>query len=152
MSSKIVKKNNTNKSKINLDINLALNGTIKVTTIRLVNIPKYFSLIHMSRYIDKILDIKHEKRNRIYNYLRVPLSKKIGKNLGFCFINVIDPKYLVVFYKEFNGKILKNCKKQCIINLADIQIKDVNKIDLEKDASQNTLIFNDCDKAGEYFN
>ena len=147
-----IKTNTVDKSKINLDINSVIDGTIKDTTIRLIHIPKNFSSVHMSQYIDKILNITHEKCNRIYNYLRVPLSKKIGKNLGFCFINVIDPKYLVVFYKEFNGKILKNCKKQCIINLADIQIKDVNKIDLEKDASQNTLIFNDCDKAGEYFN
>ena len=151
LSSKIVKKSNADKSKINLDINLVLNGTIKDTTIRLVNIPKYFSLIHMSRYIDKILDIKHEKRNRIYNYLRVPLSKKIGKNLGFCFINVIEPKYIAVFYKAFHGKILENCKKKCFVNLADNQIKDVNEIDMDGDVGQRPLIFDDCDNAEEYF-
>ena len=90
---------------MNLEINLVLNSTIKDTTIKLVNIFKNFSSICMSHYIDKNLTIKREKCNRIYSYLRVPLRKKIGKNFGFCFINVTDPKYAIYFYNAFHGII-----------------------------------------------
>ena len=35
---------------------------------------------------------------RIYNANYVPQTKIIGKNLGYCFINLIKPKYVIEFH------------------------------------------------------
>ena len=54
------------------------------------------------------------------------------------------PKYVVDFYKLFNGKCfgIKNCKKPCNVIWADIQGDKFLKLN-EDDPLRKPIIFND---------
>ena len=116
-STKIIDKKK--KSKNIIDINLLLSGKENRTCIRLMPIPNKLSPFDMIRIIDKIL--KTVPGKRIYKSIYVPLTKIIGKNIGYCFIDLVSPKYVVEFYNIFNGITLKKCKKPCSVLFADRQ-------------------------------
>ena len=70
------------------------------------------------------------------------MTKVIGKNKGYCFINLVAPKYVIQFYEIFNGLYfnIKNCKKSCTVVFSDKQEIDCSN----DDALKRPLIFNDC--------
>ena len=94
-----------------INISLLISGEEKRTFVRLHPIPTKLSVFDMVRIIDKYLKTKPGKR--IYNAIYLPLTKKIGKNMGYCFINLVSPKYVLEFYNIFNGFYFrfKNFKK-----------------------------------------
>jgi len=130
-----------NKSLIN--IQLILKGIEKRTVVRLHPIPQYYSSFDVSKLIDQYLHIENGKNQRIYKALYVPLSKIIGKNIGFCFIMMVEPKYVIDFYKTFNGIIFnkKKSRKPCSVIWADVQGDDFLKI--SDDPLRSPIIFKD---------
>lgn len=107
------------------------------TFVRLSPIPNKYSPFDMINFLDKYL--KTQKGKRIYNSVYVPLAKVIGKNKGYCFINLVSPKYVVEFYKIFNGMIFKKCKKPCSVVFSDKQNIDCSN----DDALKRPIIFSD---------
>ena len=97
----------------------------------------------LSKIVDCLIDryLKTKKGQRIYNSLYVPLAKVIGSNKGYCFINLVSPKYVVEFFKIFNGLVfnIKNCKKPCTVVFSDNQNVDCSN----EDALKRPIIFTD---------
>lgn len=137
--------NNIKNTKINIkpeniiNISLILSGKEKRTFVRLHPIPKRLSVHDMVKIIDKYLKTKPGKR--IYNAVYLPLTKRIGKNMGYFFINLVSPKYVIIFYNIFNGFYLryKNKNKQCTVIFANNQKIDISN----EDPSQRPFIFTD---------
>lgn len=126
-----------------INIELILKGIENRTVVRLHPIPQYYSSFDVSKLIDKYLQIENGKNQRIYKALYVPLSKTIGKNIGFCFIMMVNPKYVIQFYKTFNGVIFnkKKSRKPCTVIWADVQGDDFLKI--SDDPLRSPIIFKD---------
>lgn len=102
-----------------IKIELLETGEEKRTCVRLFPIPQKYSPFDMIRLIDKNLNTIPGKR--IYRSIYVPLIKVIGKNIGYCFIDLVSPKYVIEFYKVFQGLLLKKCKKPCSVIFSDKQ-------------------------------
>ena len=114
-----------------------LSGVEKRTCVRLSSIPKRYSPFDVIRFIDKHLNTVPGKR--IYKSIYVPLCKVIGKNIGYCFVNMVSPKYVIEFYKVFNGKNFNNLKKRFWVVYSDIQ-----KVDISDDEPlRNPIVFKD---------
>jgi len=142
-----IKINLNNKSNINfIDINLILKGEENRTVVRLHPIPQNYSSFDISKLIDKYLHIENGKNQRIYKALYVPLSKILGKNIGFCFIMMVEPKYVINFYSTFNGINFnkKKARKPCTVIWADVQGDDFLKI--SDDPLRSPIIFKDLIK------
>ena len=88
-------------------------------------------------YIDKHL--KTEPGKRIYNSIYVPLSKIIGRNIGFCFVNMISPEYVISFYNTFNGFYFNKSKKPCTVVFSDQQNMNID----EEDPLRRPIFFKD---------
>ena len=135
-----------NKSLIN--IQLISEGIEKRTVVRLHPIPQNYSSFDVSKLIDHYLHIENGKNQRIYKALYVPLSKTIGKNIGFCFIMMVEPKYVIDFFTTFNGITFnkKKSRKPCTVIWADVQGDDFLKI--SDDPLRSPIIFKDliCNK------
>ena len=127
-----------NEIKIDL-INL---GIEKRTCVRLFPIPHKFSPFDIIRLLDKYLKTKPGKR--IYSSIYVPLTKVIGKNIGFCFVNLVSPKYVVEFFEVFNGETFRNCKKPCSVIFSDKQNVDI--LNEEENPLRKPIFFNDTTK------
>ena len=60
------------------------------------NIPnKYNSNLMMNT-----IDINHKN---VYDFFYLPIDHQNNCNVGYAFINFIEPKYINNFYLEFNG-------------------------------------------------
>jgi hypothetical protein len=140
-----VKEKNSNTKHIRslINIQLILKGIEKRTVVRLHPIPQYYSSFDVSKLIDQYLHIEKGKNQRIYKALYVPLSKTIGKNIGFCFIMMVEPKYVIDFYTTFNGITFnkKKSRKPCTVIWADVQGDDFLKI--SDDPLRSPIIFKD---------
>ena len=125
-----------------IHIQKILSGEESRTFVRLNPIPNRYSPYDIIMLIDKYL--KTKKGKRIYNSIYVPLAKVIGKNKGYCFINLVNPKYVVIFYEIFNGLYfnINNCKKPCVVVFSDKQEIDCSN----DDALKRPILFNDCVK------
>ena len=119
-----------------ININSILSGKENRTCVRIYPIPKNLSPFDMIRLIDSHL--KTIPGKRIYNSIYVPLTKKIHKNIGYCFVNLVRPNFVVDFYKTFNGIYFKNCKKPCIISFSDNQ-----NIEISNDPIRSPITFKD---------
>jgi hypothetical protein len=125
-----------------IKISALISGEEKRTFVMLYPIPKSLSVFDMVKIIDKYLKIQPGKR--IYNAIYLPLSKKMRKNIGYCFVNLISPKYVVEFYNKFNGFYFrfKNFRKSCSVVFSDNQNIDLSN----DDPSRKPIIFKDTIK------
>ena len=126
-----------------INISLIMLGKEKRTFVRLHPIPKNLSVYDMVKIIDKYL--KTKPGQRIYNAVYLPLTKIIGKNMGYFFVNLVNPKYVVKFYNIFNGFYFrfKKSSKPSYVIFSDIQEINLSNGD---DPRRKPLIFNDTIK------
>ena len=126
-----------------INIDLIYTGKEKRTCVRLSQIPKKYSPFDMVKLIDK--NLKTEPGKRIYNSIYVPLAKVIGKNIGFCFVNLVSPEHVISFYNTFNGIYFNNSKKPCTVVFSDQQNMDFN----EENPLRRPIFFKDHLKINE---
>ena len=147
-NSKVKQENNETPKKQNIknviNLNDIINGKEKRTVVRLNPIPPNYSSFDVCKLLDMYLKTESGKNQRIYKALYTPLCKVIGKNLGYCFVMMVKPKYVIEFYNVFNGKIFgkKKCKKPCKVIWADIQGEEFLKT-TEEDPIRKPIIFKD---------
>ena len=148
ISTRYTKNNNINKDIKISEKNIIIiedikSGIEKRTVIRISPIPPNYSSFDISKLLDKYLKTGNHQNQRIYKALFVPLSKIIGKNLGYCFVMLVSPKYVIKFYETFNGKSFnkKKCKKPCIVVWANLQGDEFLK--LSDDPLRSPIIFTD---------
>ena len=123
-----------------------LSGKETRTVVRLNPIPPNYSSFDISKLLDKYLGIESGKNQRIYRALYTPFSKIPVKNIRFCFIMMVKPKYVIDFYKTFNKIIFqkKRCKKPCDVIWADIQGEEFLRINEDdQDPIRRPIIFKD---------
>ena len=124
-----------------ININDILSGKETRTVVRLNPIPPNYSSFDISKLLDKYLKIEAGKNQRIYKALYTPLCKVIGKNLGYCFVMLVKPKYVIDFYNTFNGKII-GAKNGCNVIQSDKQGDDFLNVS-EGDPTKKPIIFKD---------
>lgn len=139
--------NNINRNEIKekniINFDDIISGKEKRTVVRLKPIPQNYSSFDISKLLDKCLKIEKNKNQRIYKAIYTPLCKAIGKNVGYCFIMMVKPKYVIQFYETFNGKTFnkKKCNKIISVIWADYQGDDFLKI--SDDPLRSPIIFKD---------
>ena len=128
-----------------------LSGKDKRTVVRLSPIPQNYSSFDISKLIDKYLGIESNKKQRIYKALYAPLCKKIGKNIGYCFVMMVNPYKVIQFYNTFNGINFnkKRCKKNCSVIWANLQGDDFLKV--SDDPLRSPIIFKDTIPENEQY-
>lgn len=137
--SKNFQNNTVLKSPSSNEINLnviedILKNKEKRTSLMLNKIPDKYSLQQLLIEIDNQLKIKGNE-DRIYDCFYLPMSEtKKQRNLGYAFINMVHPLYVIHFYYKFkNFKWTKfNTNKEFSIKFADKQ----GKSELIKQLSQ----------------
>ncbi|KAL4470321.1 hypothetical protein ABPG74_011932 [Tetrahymena malaccensis] len=102
----------------NFQVNLENIATFKDrrATVMVRNIPNRYNQEDFLR----IIDINYKG---LYDFVYLPMDFKNHCNIGYAFINFIDPKHIIPFYNEFNGKRWEmiRSEKVCYICYARIQ-------------------------------
>jgi len=108
------KKYNDDDNNFEIDINKVENSLR--TTVMVKNIPNKYDLTLILQTIDKNYKGK-------YDFFYLPIDFRNKCNVGYAFINFIDPKNIKSFYSEFHGKKWEkfNSEKICEIKYARIQ-------------------------------
>ncbi|CAH8353982.1 unnamed protein product [Eruca vesicaria subsp. sativa] len=101
-----------------LDVDRILRGDDVRTTLMLKNIPNKYTSKMLLSAID-------EHCKGTYDFLYLPIDFKNKCNVGYAFINLIEPEKIVPFYKAFNGKKWEkfNSEKVATLTYARIQGK-----------------------------
>lgn len=66
------------------------------------------------------VDVNHKGT---YDFFYLPIDFKNRCNVGYCFINFLEPRFILAFVEEFNGRRWKNfnSEKVCAVTFARIQ-------------------------------
>ena len=96
-----------------------------------------------------VLEEINANYNGLYDFFYLPIDFKNRCNVGYAFINFIDPVEIINFYHEFNGHKWRNfnSEKVCKLTFARIQGKQAmiarfqNSSLLEKDDAYKPLLF-----------
>ena len=100
------------------------------TTLMIKNVPIKFSQ-------QNLLDIVNKKFENKFNYFYLPKDMRTQKGVGFAFINLIHPAYIIEFYLDFNcikwSEYIENCNstKYCEISYSNVQGIQEIKMELE---------------------
>lgn len=129
-------------SDFTLDAQKIVNGEERRTTVMVRNIPNKYS----QRMLLEEVNVNHQGK---YDFFYLPIDFKNRCNVGYCFINFIEPAYITAFVKDFEGQRWKsfNSEKVCTITFARIQGKNAmisrfqNSTLLEKDNEYKPLLF-----------
>lgn len=107
-----------NKSHFSLNLQNIMDGKDRKTTVMIRNIP--------NKYTQKMLlaEIDVELKGK-YDFFYLPIDFKNKCNVGYAFMNLIDPFCILKLYEQFNGKRWShfNSGKICEITYARIQGK-----------------------------
>lgn len=117
----------------------------KRTTIMIKHIPNKYN---MSSILEEFRNDFKDKFDLFY----LPLDKSNNCNLGFAFINFLDPIYIIHFYDEFRGKKWQkfNSDKICELAYAKFQGRKELMNHIYKNCiikSENTIFFQDLNSA-----
>ncbi|KAJ7004538.1 hypothetical protein D5086_007273 [Populus alba] len=104
------------KKQYELDIDRILQGEDNRTTLMIKNIP--------NKYTSKMLLAAIDERHKgTYNFLYLPIDFKNKCNVGYAFINMIDPRQIIPFYQAFNGKKWEKFNSEKVASLAYARIQ-----------------------------
>ncbi|KAG7606955.1 RNA recognition motif domain [Arabidopsis thaliana x Arabidopsis arenosa] len=109
---------NADKKLYELDVDRILRGEDRRTTLMIKNIPNKYTSKMLLSAID-------EHCKGTYDFLYLPIDFKNKCNVGYAFINLIEPEKIVPFFKAFNGKKWEkfNSEKVATLTYARIQGK-----------------------------
>ncbi|CAH9112773.1 unnamed protein product [Cuscuta europaea] len=105
-----------NKKQFELDIERIVRGEDKRTTLMLKNIPNKYTSKMLLAAID-------EQHKGIYDFIYLPIDFKNKCNVGYAFINMIDPSFIISFYQAFNGKKWEKFNSEKVASLAYARIQ-----------------------------
>lgn len=112
------KKDKEDEEKYKIIMDQVLKGNDKRTTLMIKNIPNKYNQKMLLTEIDKNFSGK-------YDFFYLPIDFKNKCNVGYAFINMVNPSAIVPFAKEFNLKKWGrfNSEKVCQLNYGRIQGK-----------------------------
>ncbi|XP_015888542.1 protein MEI2-like 1 isoform X2 [Ziziphus jujuba] len=111
-----VNSNSADKKQYELDIDRILHGEDSRTTLMIKNIP--------NKYTSKMLLAAIDEHCRgTYDFLYLPIDFKNKCNVGYAFINMIDPQQIVPFHLAFNGKKWEKFNSEKVASLAYARIQ-----------------------------
>ena len=110
--------NSGDKKQFELDLGRILRGEDNRTTLMIKNIPNKYTSKMLLTAID-------ESCRGTYDFLYLPIDFKNKCNVGYAFINMIDPGQIIPFHQAFNGKKWEkfNSEKVAVLAYARIQGK-----------------------------
>ncbi|XP_019454440.1 PREDICTED: protein MEI2-like 4 isoform X3 [Lupinus angustifolius] len=111
--------NLADKKQYELDIDRIKCGEDNRTTLMIKNIP--------NKYTSKMLLAAIDERHKgTYDFVYLPIDFKNKCNVGYAFINMINPSMIIPFYQVFNGKKWEkfNSEKVALLAYARIQGKE----------------------------
>ncbi|XP_039045270.1 protein MEI2-like 1 [Hibiscus syriacus] len=107
---------NTDKKQYELDIDRIIREEDSRTTLMIKNIP--------NKYTSKMLLAAIDEHCRgTYDFIYLPIDFKNKCNVGYAFINMIDPKQIIPFYKAFNGKKWEKFNSEKVASIAYARIQ-----------------------------
>ena len=86
---------------------------------------------------ETLLDIVNKKFEGKFNYFYLPKDMRTQKGVGFAFINLLHPAYIIEFFLEFHcikwSEYIQNCNstKYCEISYSNVQGIHEIKAELE---------------------
>ncbi|XP_073118242.1 protein MEI2-like 4 isoform X3 [Elaeis guineensis] len=105
-----------NKKQYELDIERIAHGEDSRTTLMIKNIP--------NKYTSKMLLAAIDEHHRgTYDFIYLPIDFKNKCNVGYAFINMIDPQHIIPFYQTFNGKKWEKFNSEKVASLAYARIQ-----------------------------
>ncbi|GAB4839710.1 hypothetical protein Ancab_020420 [Ancistrocladus abbreviatus] len=105
-----------NKKQYELDLDRILRGEDNRTTLMIKNIP--------NKYTSKMLMAAIDERHRgTYDFIYLPIDFKNKCNVGYAFINMVDPSHIIPFYETFNGKKWEKFNSEKVASLAYARIQ-----------------------------
>lgn len=105
-----------NKKQYELDIERIRRGEDHRTTLMIKNIP--------NKYTSKMLMAAIDEHHRgTYNFIYLPIDFKNKCNVGYAFINMVDPSHIIPFYETFNGKKWEKFNSEKVASLAYARIQ-----------------------------
>ncbi|XP_062184033.1 protein MEI2-like 4 isoform X2 [Phragmites australis] len=105
-----------NKRLYELDIERIVRGKDSRTTLMIKNIPNKYT----SKMLLAVIDENHRGT---YDFIYLPIDFKNKCNVGYAFINMINPEHIVPFYKSFNGKRWEKFNSEKVASLAYARIQ-----------------------------
>ena len=129
---------NNEKEKQKIDIIEIISGKDKRTTLMLRNIPNKYKLNDLVKEIDKSFWGK-------YDYINLPIDYERKLNLGYAFINFVDPLHIILFYETYHNKrwsLYKSDKKMDMAYADKQGKKDINCKDEQTYYAQYDKKFN----------
>ncbi|KAJ6748315.1 RNA RECOGNITION MOTIF-CONTAINING [Salix purpurea] len=108
--------NHSDKKLFELDIDCILRGEDNRTTLMIKNIP--------NKYTSKMLLAAIDDHCRgTYDFIYLPIDFKNKCNVGYAFINMIDPQQIIPFHKVFDGKKWEKFNSEKVAYLAYARIQ-----------------------------
>ncbi|GLT46401.1 hypothetical protein SLA2020_201540 [Shorea laevis] len=108
--------NQADKKQYELDIDHIIRGEDKRTTLMIKNIP--------NKYTSKMLLAAIDECHRgTYDFIYLPIDFKNKCNVGYAFINMIEPSHIIPFYQAFNGKKWEKFNSEKVASLAYARIQ-----------------------------
>lgn len=105
-----------NKKQYELDIDRIVRGEDSRTTLMIKNIPNKYTSKMLLATID-------EQHKGTYDFVYLPIDFKNKCNVGYAFINMIDPQHIIPFYQAFNGKKWEKFNSEKVASLAYARIQ-----------------------------
>ncbi|KAF3791548.1 MEI2-like 2 protein [Nymphaea thermarum] len=105
-----------NKKQYQLDLEKIESGEDTRTTLMIKNIPNKYTSKMLLAAID-------ENHKGTYDFLYLPIDFKNKCNVGYAFINMVSPSYIIPFYEAFNGKKWEKFNSEKVASLAYARIQ-----------------------------
>ncbi|KAM0934823.1 putative RNA recognition motif domain, mei2-like RNA recognition, RNA-binding domain superfamily [Dioscorea sansibarensis] len=105
-----------NKRQYELDIDCILYGEDSRTTLMIKNIPNKYTSKMLLAAID-------EHHHGTYDFIYLPIDFKNKCNVGYAFINMINPQHIIPFFQAFNGKKWEKFNSEKVASLAYARIQ-----------------------------
>ncbi len=114
---------NCENNEFTINIKDIIKGREKRTSVRIKNIPVKYTNQDFMKEIDNRMGFNKNINYRNYDLFYLPMNYSNTRNLGYAFVNFVDPICIIDFLNRFKGIKLKsnNGNKECQITFAKYQ-------------------------------